>query len=796
MSDFRKSLEIKFENFAHLICKHRIKTLVFILIFVIATSFQIPKMITDLSMEVLLRKSDPTLLDYNTFRDQFGRDAFIVVAVKHPDIFNLKFLKKLKALHEELEEKVPYVDEVTSLINARNTLGEGDELIVEDLFENWPANEGELAGIKKRAMSNPLYRNLLFSEDSGFATIIIKTNCYSSNGQGEDEFEGFEEVAADKELQYLTDEENREAVMAVSKVTDRYKGDNFTVYVAGSPAIVHFLAREMFQDIKQFMIFASITIVVFLFIMFRRISGVLLPLAVVILSVSSSMGIMAAAGIPLTVPTQIIPSFLIAVGVGSSVHILSVFYQRLRRTDDREGAIAYAMGHSGLPVVMTNITTGCGLLSFVTADVAPIAHLGKFASIGVMVALVYTLLMLPALLSLLPIKSRGSNDDPEKTSIMDRFLTGISNFSTGHPYFILIVSGIIVSFSAYSALQMRFSHDPLGWLPETNPARIATEIVDHEMRGSLSMEVVIDTGKENGIYDPDLLNRLEKAETVIEAFSYEDVFVGKVISVAAILKEINQALNENRPEYYNLPQNRDLIAQEFLLFENSGSDDLEDYVDSQFSKTRITIKIPFKDTNKYTKLMTSVKAYFCKEFPDEQITVTGIIALLAKTMHNTMTSMGESYLIAFIVISILMVFLIGGFRIGLFSMIPNCAPILMMLCLMHILSLPMDLFAMMVGSIAMGLAVDDTIHFMHNFRSYYRESGDPVYAVHETLQTTGRAMLVTTIVLSLGFFIYMFASLKNLYNFGLLTGFTIIMALLADYFLAPALMVLVNKKKS
>jgi predicted RND superfamily exporter protein len=146
------------------------------------------------------------------------------------------------------------------------------------------------------------------------------------------------------------------------------------------------------------------------------------------------------------------------------------------------------------------------------------------------------------------------------------------------------------------------------------------------------------------------------------------------------------------------------------------------------------------------------------------------------------------------VITLLMIFLIGRIRIGLLSMIPNLAPIIVMLGIMGLFSLPMDLFSMMVGSIAIGLAVDDTIHFMHNFRRYFEISHDPVTAVHETLQTAGRAMLVTTIVLSLGFFTFMFASMKNLFNLGALTGLTIIMALLSDYLVAPALMVVVNRR--
>jgi hypothetical protein len=272
--------------------------------------------------------------------------------------------------------------------------------------------------------------------------------------------------------------------------------------------------------------------------------------------------------------------------------------------------------------------------------------------------------------------------------------------------------------------------------------------------------------------------------------------VGKAWSLTTILKEIHQALNENRSAYYRIPQNRNLIAQEFLLFENSGSDDLEDFVDSQFSKARFMVKVPFEDAYHAGIFIAQVNSYFDRYFAEETVTLTGMIGLLARTITAAIHSMAKSYAIALAVITILMILLIGRVRIGLLSMIPNLAPILLMLGVIGFFNLPMDLFTMMVASIAIGLAVDDTIHFMHNFRRYYERSGDPVLAVHHTLQTTGRAMLVTTVVLSIGFFIFAFATMSNVRNFGLLTGFTIVMALLADYLLAPALMVVVNRRKS
>jgi len=442
---------------------------------------------------------------------------------------------------------------------------------------------------------------------------------------------------------------------------------------------------------------------------------------------------------------------------------------------------------------MTHVTTASGLLSFATAEIAPIADLGVFASIGVMLALVYTIILLPALLAVFPVKNKTPEADRGKPAAMDRFLTHVGNFSTRRPWSILAATAVIIVLSLFSASTIRFSHDVLSWFPENSSIRLATEKIDHELRGSITLEIIIDTGVENGLFDPDVLNRLENAAAYAETIAYEDIFVGKAWSLATLLKEIHQALNENQPAFYAIPQNRDLVAQELLLFENSGSDDLEDYVDSQFSKARFTIKIPFKDGIKYTPFMDIITTYLDDNFPAMTVTTTGMISLLFKTVSAAMVSMARSYLVALVVVTILMIFLIGKVRIGLLSMIPNLAPIIVMLGIMGAFSLPMNLFTMMVGSVAIGLAVDDTIHFMHNFRRYYEKTHDPVNAVHETLQTAGRAMLVTTIVLSLGFFIFMFAGMNNLFYFGALTGLTIIMALVSDYLVAPALMVVVNR---
>jgi len=315
------------------------------------------------------------------------------------------------------------------------------------------------------------------------------------------------------------------------------------------------------------------------------------------------------------------------------------------------------------------------------------------------------------------------------------------------------------------------------------------------MKGSISMMVVVDTGKENGLHDPEILRALDELCVDLETFKGDGYFIGKAWSLPTILKEINKALNENRPQFYTIPKERRLVAQELLLFENSGSDDLEDVVDNQFSKLRVAIKLPWVDAVKYEEIIRRVRECFEERLGDSaRITVTGITPIMGRAVSASIHSSAESYLIAFGAITVMMILLVGSIRVGLVSMIPNILPILVAMAVMVPARMSLDMFTMLVGSVAIGLAVDDTIHFIHNFRRYYRECANAHEAVRRTLTTTGRAMLTTSIVLSIGFFVYAFAYMRNMINFGLLTGLAIAVALLADFFLGPALMVLMTRR--
>ena len=455
------------------------------------------------------------------------------------------------------------------------------------------------------------------------------------------------------------------------------------------------------------------------------------------------------------------------------------------------------MGHSGLAIVMTSLTTAAGLWSFSFSGVAPVSDLGVFASSGVLVGLLFTLVFLPALIAKTNFAHLEQKADVEGNTLMDRALLGISKVGTGRPKLIVAISAILIIFAAVVATQLRFSHFPLQWLPEDNFARIATETVDENLGGALTLEVIIDTGKTNGLYNPELLRKIDDVSENIDSITSGNMFVGKVISFIDIIKETNKALNENREEYYSIPDNPDLIAQEFLLFESSGNRDLNSLVDANYSKARLTLKTPFIDSLEAKIFIDRAQTYLDKEFGAlASVSFTGIGTLMTVTFEEAIYSSATSYILAFSLITVLMVLLIGNLKIGLISMIPNILPIIFLSTIMVIFKMPLDMFTLLIGAIALGLAVDDTVHFMHNFRRYELQYNDVDKAVRLTLMGTGRAITLTSIVLALGFLVLTFSQMNNMFDFGVLTACAILVALVADFFLMPAIMKLIIKDKS
>ena len=752
----------------------------------------------DASMDSYFHEDDPIRIEYDAFRDVFGRDMFFIVGLKTKGgVFQPDFLKELRTIHDEIETEVPLLVEVTSLINVRETLGDDDGLRVDDFLAEWPVGDQAVLAAKERALANPLYRNLVLSEDGLIAAIAIETEAFVVPEDSES-LGGFDDDSDDRpsdtnEPIPLSGQDEIRIMHALENVLDRHKRSDLEIYVSGMPAFNAELTQKIGRDMAVFTALSISLVAIFLGLLFRRAAAVVLPVVTVILSIISTLAFMGAMNIPLMPPTQSIPTFLLAVGIGGAVHLMTIFYQALRRGDDKNAAISHALSHSGLAIIMTSLTTAGGLISFASAELRPISHFGIVTPIGVLLSLFYVLTLLPALLALFPMRPARVE---AKDTRSQRALIRVGTFSSQRSSLVLALWALIVLVSIAGLSRLTIGHDMVKWFPIEDSQRQSITFLNDELGGAVSFEVLIGTHAENGLHDPEFMRKLDEVQALTEGFSANSLTADKALSIVNVVKETHRALNENQPAFYTVPDTRELISQELLLFENSGSDDVEDLVTSQFDTARMTVRLPLVDGALYLPFLNAYSARIHEILgPDVSVQITGGVPLLGNTISAALSTMVRSYATALVVISALMMILIGSARVGLLSMIPNLVPVVFALGLMGWLRIPIDMLNLMLGSIVIGLAVDDTIHFMHNFRREIESTGRVDEAVANTLRGTGQALFLTSCVLASGFLVYTQAYMNMLFNFGILTASAITVAFLADLTLAPALVSRINWSK-
>jgi predicted RND superfamily exporter protein len=802
--NIHERIEAGFEAWARFVVQHRRAVIGAAMVGTLGLCAGLAELRIEASIETFLRDDDAVRVAYDRFRSEFSRDDPVFLIVHAEDQFTAPFLSRLKALHEDLEENLDLVADVESLVTARVTRGSGDELVIEPLLEGWPEDGAEpdpslLDRIRAEALDNPLYRNLFLSEDGRYGMMLV--TIAQSGERAEDVLAGFEEEDPGEgrpppgraRAWLLTQPEIDRIVESLNEIVARHERPDFPIWSLGLITTAYWTVKAFEFDMAVFTAASILIIAVLLLSLFRRTSGVLLPLLCVVLPLAGTFGAIGYLGVPVTPISQTLPSFLLAIGVCDAVHLLTLFYRSRDTGRDRGDAVVAAMGHSGLAIVMTSVTTAGCLLSFLLSDLEPLRGFGITAPLGVMLALLYSLTLLPALLAALPLRQRPRR--PGTTGPLDRFLAGVGGFSTSRPWLVVGVWGVVLCATGVSTSQLRFSQHDMAWFKKGTPVRDALEISSREMKAADTLEVVVDTGRENGLHDPEVMNRLERMRLYLESAEVKNVSVGKVISMVDVVKETHQALNQNDPAYFAVPQDRQVIAQELLLFENEAPAALEKLVDPTYKKARMTVLLPSADGADYAVFEEAVGKELRSIAGDRaEVTLTGVVELSIATMMAVLSSMAKSYSMALVFLVPLMVLLIGDLKTGLLCMIPNVAPIVITLGLMNLMDIPLDMFTMMIGSVAIGVAVDDTIHFMHNFRRYHRRSADLEWSVTETLLTTGRALLVTSIALAGGFLVFVGASMVPVVQFGIVTGTTIVVAFLADVMLSPALVTLATAK--
>lgn len=796
---YRRRIDAAFFAWGTRIQRFRWASLLSSLVVAILLAAQIPDLRIDTSTESLLRPDSLPHVEYLDYKRTFERDDLVVVGIQSDGIYDVRFLQRLLRLQAAIEAEVPYVDEVTSLRNARYTRSEGDELIVEDLMEGWSGSAADVLRVAERVRRSPPLVGSLVSVDETLTTISLKPYVFSATADA-DPLTGFEQTGAagpgNQAEALLSEAEMGELLARLREVLSRFDAPDFRLYLVGDPVVSETVSAMLERDLLAFTLSTLGVVALILAAIFRRGILVVIPLLVVLLAALESLGVMVLIGVPLSVPSQILPSFLIAVGICSSVHLL-VAYDRFAGLEGfGEAAIPRTLEESGFPVAIAALTTAGALASFVTADIEPIAELGLVAPIGVLISLLQTLVLLPALLALAPPKRsslEASRRIPARIGIL---VARAGDFASRHPRGVLVVLAALLGVGAFGVAQVRFGQSSLHWLPADHPLRVATEQLDRKLGGFLSLEVIVDTKGPNGLYEPENLARIEEFASRVLALDGGVRPVG-VFSILDILREVHRALYGMREDHYTIPSSRAAVAQELLLFEGSGSDDLAELADGNLQRARVSFRVPWVDYVLYPPLIASIQSIASDVLGKRmRARVTGLVAVFATAYGGALSSMATSYLLAGVVIVPLMALLLGSVRSGLISMLPNLLPVYATLALMGWVGIPLDIATLLIGSIVLGLAVDDTIHLFSGYSRQRSLGKKPREAVYRTLETTGSAMLVTTLVLGAGFGCFLLSTLTNMQHFGLLSAFAIIVAFLADLFVGPALLILWGGRSS
>ena len=721
----------------------------------------------DNSNEAFFLEGDYTKLLLDKFRDTFGNEDFVYVLIETDDFFRADTIRLIKKLAEDLEEHVPYLKDMKFLGNVEYVEGVKGGIEISELIEDIPETPEEMKLARERAMNEPLYLDNLISRDGKTAAILLECERYPD-----------EKVDPRKEIP-----------QAVYKILAKPEYTDLEVYAVGTPIIDYELDEMTARELSLFGIVCIVLQMLILLWVARGARGVITPLLVVILSIFWTLGLVGILDWTLSLMVAMLPIFLICVGIGDSMHIIAETQDQQDQGLARKDAIVKALALVGIPCLLTSVTTAAGFLSFLGTVLKPIRELGVYAAIGVIMAFLLSLIIVPVVFSFG--KNKKIRKEKEtfdgRNDIFDRALKIITLLNLKYPWAILSIFILLAAISVFGYLLIEVETNSIEFVSTDVPIRQAYDYVDSHMGGSMSMEVMLDTGKKDGIKEIKFLKDMETLQNYIDRHP----LTSKTSSVIDTIKKMRRAMHENRMEYYTLPETSAQASEYLFLYETSGGEELDKQVSFNYDIARITARTKSLNS-KDVRTFTSDISMFVKKNIDPSIKVeyTGTMPFVEAMSNYVAQGQKRSFILAFLAITCMMIIVLRSFKLGLISMIPNVFPVLISLGLMGFAGVYLSIPLMILSPIIIGVAVDDTIHFFMRYRREFNRTGTYEGALKATLSTVGRPIMFTTMTLVAGFSVFGLSDMYNVTQFGLLAAFAFLWALLADFFLAPAMMLL------
>jgi len=789
---FRKLAEICFD--------FRWPVLVFTLALIWGAGELSQQVVFDASYENYFHEGDRTYQAYDAYRDDFGSDEISYIGFEVSDLehgpWNIGAMEKLIDLTEAFEDEVPFIYEVTSLANAELTIGTEEGLDISKIADDWPLTQEELLERREAYLAKPLLVGGIINEDADFGALILEMDRSSTDPPEEI-------LAPEGQRPFADDLENTEnfypqvADRKIAEILERPEYSDFSFYVSGDVQINAYYNRVLFEEPQRLRNIAMLIIGAILLVVFRSLIAPAAALGVVLLGVLTTLAIMAVYGHKLGMGFGSTPTLLVAIGIAHSVHVLSEFGANLSLGMPRREALVNTMGLVGVPCLLTSITTAAGFASMSFGPIKTLAQGGLVDATGVLV--VFTL-SVTVLVSILAVDWLAVFRKPERTEVavgtgslptsaldarIELALESVVRTNLKYRGALLWGFSAFLVLCASGASQVVVDSNYLKDFWRSSTIYQNTVKVDSEMGGTTNVVYLFDSGVDDGIKEPATLREIDRLQ---QRANEEDWLVTKTYSIVDVIKDLNQSLHGDDPAYYTIPDTREAIAQYLLLYESSGGEEAEEYVTSDYRRANLELRLRMDTTAAMHRLTTdldsSIKA---QPFEESEVSLTGIGSLWLILLDYIVSSQLQGLSIAFSIITLLMIALFRSVKIGLISMVPNLAPVLLALGAMGWFGISLDYTKATIASICLGISVDDTIHLMTRFHHEFERRGNYEAALRAALGDVGRALVITSVALVLGFSALAFSELRSQATFGMLLSSSLVAALVADFFFMPAL---------
>ncbi len=753
-------------RFVDVVLRLRVPILVAVLVLTGLAGWSASSLKFSSDIEIWFLENDPNLVRYKSFLERFEADEITVVGVFAEDVFQPKVLAGLEALTEGAEQ-APHVHRARSLTNIEIVQSQGPGSVsVAPLYEALPEDAEEVAELRARAMASTVLRGNLVSADGKATALIVELDAAANN------FEAKVEL-----------------VEALRVLTQKHLPEGVTFHLAGTPPLDEAFFAYTKRDMTVVGSAAFGVVILVLLLLFRRVSAVAVALPVVGIALIWMFGLMAALGLEINLISQSLGALILAVGVADSVHVISDYYQQLGEGHGRDEAVRHSTATLLVPCLFTSATTAAGFLSLLTSNLQPIAEFGWLAAIGVGFAFLLSMTFVPCALSLLP-EPKVHFVERQQSDRLARLLTWMASPSPRRARVTLALSTALVVLGAASLSRLSTEANPMNYFLPNDPVRVATEEVDRALGGSTTIEFLVTT-PDGGLKDPKILARMEQLETRLESLPG----ITSVLSVLDSLRETRRVFMDGKKEFERIPGPKDhphLAAQLYFVLEQDR--DFAKTVQGDYSITRMTARVRLSEASELTKRYSDVEKWM-EELGGEGLAfeATGYVKLMGDMEHYLFSSQIRSLLVAFVVITLMMFLLLRSWRLGLFSMIPNFVPILLGLAFMALAGIALDPGTVMIGSLALGLVVDDTVHYLVRVRRNL-DAGSLEETVARSLRQTGRPIMITTLVLALGYATLGLGTFAPNVAFGLVSAVVITLALVADLVILPAALLVLRPR--